>query len=267
MITNILRSFQLTEKESLLFLKVLEMGSQPASAVARMTELPRNTVRSILDGLVKKGLMVKTSRANTQYYATEKKVNLVRALKFRKMQTAKEIDEQIALLEEYGDELSVHHYAKSRPRITFYEGYAGLEKVYEDTLTSKTGLKSWASYDALYDVMPDYFAAYFKRRAKKGVPMRSIHPESPLSRAGQARDKDELRESALIPRDKFDWGPEIQMYDDKVNITSWKEKLGIIIESQEIADAMRAIFDLSYEAACRYGKVTTLKRSEKRRSR
>ena len=44
------------------------------------------------------------------------------------------------------------------------------------------------------------------------------------------------------------------MYNNKINIASWKEKLGIIIESEEIADAMRVIFDMAFEAATCYGK-------------
>lgn len=256
MLRTFLKSFQLTEKEVGLFLKCLELGSQPASQIARVCELPRNTVRSILDNLVRKGLMVKSTRANTQYYATEKKENLVRMLKAKRLRADEELDTQLRLLDEYGDELSARHWAISRPRITFYEGLAGLEKVYEDTLTTKEGLRSWASYDALLDVLPDYFTNYFKRRAKKHIAMKAIHPDTEKSRAGQARDNQELRQSALVPADKFNWAPEIQIYDNKINITSWKEKLGIIIESQEIADALKAIFDLSYEAAEKYGRAT-----------
>ena len=209
--------------------------------------MPRNTVRSILDNLVRKGLMVKATRANTQYYATEKRENLVRMLKSKKVRTEEEVDTQLQLLEQYGDELSARHWATNRPRITFYEGSAGLEKVYEDTLTSKEGLRSWASYDALLGVLPDYFANYFKRRAKKEIPMKSIHPDTAASHDGQSRDHEELRQSALVPADRFNWTPEIQVYDNKINITSWKEKLGIIIESQEIADALKVIFDLIYK--------------------
>ena len=46
----------------------------------------------------------------------------------------------------------------------------------------------------------------------------------------------------------------MQIYNNKVNIASWKEKLGIIIESEEIADAMRTFFDLSFEKAKTFGK-------------
>ena len=256
MLQILLKSFDLTDKEVAVFLKVLELGSQPASSISRVCEMPRNTVRGILDSLVKRGLMIRTQRGNTQYYATENQENLKKMLVRRQQRLEEETAAQLTLLEQYGDELFSYHQARTRPKVTFYEGYAGLEKVYEDTLTSTSGLRSWASYDPLMEVKPDYFNTYFKRRAKKHIPMKSIHPDTPDGRAGQARDDRELRQSALVPVDRFNWAPEIQVYDNKINITSWKEKLGIIIESQEIADAMKAIFDLSYEAAERYGKAT-----------
>ena len=264
MLENFLRSLDLTNKEVKVFMKVLELGAQPASSVARACEMPRNTVRSILDVLVKKGVMVKTRRANTQYYATEKKENILRALKLKKVRQEEALAEQIQLLESYGDELDSHHFAKSRPKITFYEGVSGLEKVYEDTLTAKTGLLSWASCDDMLEAMPVYFDTYFKRRTKKGIAMRSIHPDTPDAQDIASRNTDELRQTALIPTDKFYWTPEIQIYNNKINIASWKEKLGVIIESEEIADAMRIIFNLCYEAASAYGKESGITDYEER---
>ena len=84
--------------------------------------------------------------------------------------------------------------------------------------------------------------------------MTSIHPDGPIAREHLQWATEELRTSALVPKTIFDIRPEIQMYDNKVNIVSWKEKLGIIIESQEIADAMKAIFELSFRAAKEFGK-------------
>ena len=60
-----------------------------------------------------------------------------------------------------------------------------------------------------------------------------------------------MREIAFVPADKYYFSPEINIYDNKVMIASWKEKLGIIIESAEIADAMKKIFELSWQEAKR----------------
>jgi hypothetical protein len=51
---------------------------------------------------------------------------------------------------------------------------------------------------------------------------------------------------------------DIEVYDHKIIITSWKEKLDIIIESAEIADAMKKIFDPAWAEAKRLDKETAL---------
>ena len=54
---------------------------------------------------------------------------------------------------------------------------------------------------------------------------------------------------------KTDTSFEIDMYDNKVMIASWKEKLGIIIESEEIADAMKKVFELAWIVAQQISKI------------
>jgi hypothetical protein len=95
---------------------------------------------------------------------------------------------------------------------------------------------------------------YYKRRAKKGIPIRAIFPESPDARERASFDTEEIRQSAIVPSEKFGFHPEINIYDNKVMIASWREKLGIIIESAEIADAMKKIYELSWAEAKRLDK-------------
>ena len=73
-----------------------------------------------------------------------------------------------------------------------------------------------------------------------------------------------MRESALVPPAKYNWIPEIQIYNDKINIASWKEKLGIIIESPEIAEALKAAFEMSFETAEKYTKKLPKKVAKKK---
>jgi sugar-specific transcriptional regulator TrmB len=90
MLQHFLRSTQMSEKEIKIFLKLLELGAQPASNIARLCELPRNTVRSILDKLGEEGFLQKTRRANTQYYSPETQENIAKMLRLQKVkQSAK----------------------------------------------------------------------------------------------------------------------------------------------------------------------------------
>ena len=62
-------------------------------------------------------------------------------------------------------------------------------------------------------------------------------------------NKEELRESILLPEKEFPISNEINIYQNKVAILSFgDEKIGIIIESQQIADTQRAIFNLLWKS-------------------
>ena len=100
----------------------------------------------------------------------------------------------------------------------------------------------------------NYFPKYYKRRTQKGIHIRAILSSNEAGRDRASKDKEEYRDTALIPADKYNFIPEIDIYDNKVMIASWREKLGIIIESQEIADAMKIIYELAWAEAKRLEK-------------
>jgi hypothetical protein len=74
-------------------------------------------------------------------------------------------------------------------------------------------------------------------------------PKTPIAEERMLFNKEEKREVTFVPADKYYFSPEIDIYDNKVMIASWREKLGIIIESHEIADAMKKIFELAWIGA------------------
>ena len=255
MIKNVLQNIGLNEKEIEVYLSNLEVGSQPASVIARRVKIPRNTTRFILDKLVEKGIIEKTKRANTQLYSPGEPKNLINLLESQRVDLNADIDDKVTQLNSVMAELESRFRPEStKPKVTFYEGDDGLKKVYEDTLKSSENLRSFASFDAMHGVLPGYFQTYYERRVKNKLHMRSIHPDSKLAREKTKNDKKEMRDSRLIPQDKYDFTPEIQIYDNKISITSLKEKLGIIIESQEIYHAMSVIFELSWNEASRLDK-------------
>lgn len=103
--------------------------------------------------------------------------------------------------------------------------------------------------DAFKAAGEDYFKDYFKRRVEHNVKVRVIVPDDPDTLRVIARDKEELRESLVVPRDKFYFTTETNIYNNKILIVSWKEKFAVVIESQEITDAQRKVFELAWLGA------------------
>lgn len=237
----------LSEKEAGVYISLLELGKGTVSAISRRANINRTTGYDILDSLSAKGLVIISGKEPRQEYSAESPENLSRFI----TEDIKRKHEALKKTEDLIPELKSIHNMTDRSRVRFYEGTEGLIEVYEDTLTSHEPIRAYATVDDMHKGLPNYFPKYYKRRAGNGIHIRAIIPDTEIGRERKSLDKDEMRESALVPADKFYFSPEINIYDNKVMIASWREKLGIIIESAEIADAMKKIYELAWAEAKR----------------
>lgn len=223
-------------KEADVYIAILTLGRGTASKIARSAHIVRTTVYDILGSLFDKNLVTLTGKEPKQEYVAlspdQLQIYITEELE-RKKADLQRVQESLV------PQLKSIHNVKNRPKVMFYEGKEGLMKVYEDTLTSHEEIRAYATYDDMPNALPGYFPEYFYRRAQKGIPIRAIFPSTKAGIDLSGYDKAQKRETAMVPADKYYFTPEINIYDNKVMIASWKEKLGIIIESSEIADAMK----------------------------
>ena len=236
-----------SEKEIEVYLALLVIGKGVVSEIARKASVNRPTAYHILGALETKGLAKASGKEPKQEYVAESPDQIEKMLLEKIEGYQKSLEE----IRQVIPELKSMQTIGDRPKIKFYEGKAGLQKVYEDTLSSSEPIRAYASVEDIQPTLPHYFPEYYKRRAKKGIKIRAIFPDSPDARERASLDKEEIRESLIIPNQKYGFHPEINIYDNKVMIASWREKLGIIIESAEIADAMKKIYELAWAEAKR----------------
>jgi sugar-specific transcriptional regulator TrmB len=242
-----LLSLGLSYRETTVYLALLAIGKGTVSEITRKAGINRTTGYDILDALVNKGFVSVSGKEPKQEYAAEPPEKILVYLDQEKEAAAKRLETAKQLV----PQLKTLHNIKSRPKVRFYEGIEGLKEVYEDTLKSKEDLRSLALVDEAENALEGYFPKYYQRRAEKNIAIRAIFPDSPGARQLKAKDDVEKRQSLIVPGDEYDLKPEINVYDNKVMIASWREKLGIIIESQEIADAMKMLFELAWKEAKR----------------
>ena len=243
-IESILKKAGFSENECAIYLALLTLGQGTVSEITRKANVGRTYGYPILDGLVSKGLVSISGKRPKQEYVAESPRRLFTYLE-KQLESQKNI---ISEMKELLPDLIVLHNVEDRPKIRFYEGLEGIKEVYEDTLTTIGELRGFATYEELHKAMPGYFPEYYKRRAKKGVVGRAIITDTLEGRVRERHNKDEKRTMRLVPKEYYFY-PEIDIYNNKVMIASWREKLGILIESDEIADAMKKIFELAWIGA------------------
>lgn len=243
-----LNMFGLSDKESRVYTALLEMGTSIVTDIAQKSEINRSTTYVVLEELARKGLVSISDEKAKRQYTAEPPERLIQLLEEQAKNAAKAVNEARHVLPELK---SLYTGVGMKPRVSFYEGTEGLVSVYEDTLTSTETIRAYASIENMHGALGDYFPAYYKRRASKGISIRSIHPDTPGARERVLHDKDEARDSALVPHGEYDFSPEINIYDNKLVFMSLREKFGLIIESEELASAMKKVFELSWKEAKR----------------
>ncbi len=113
-----------------------------------------------------------------------------------------------------------------------------MKTVYEGALTSLEVVRTYAGTKALSgEALPD---RYYDRLAKRNVKIRALFPETSEAREFSGQGKDENGKA-------YDFSPDISVYENKITFVSPEEKFALIIESQELADAFKKAFDLSWK--------------------
>jgi len=240
-----LQNFGFSEKETDVYIGLLELGKGTVTEISRKAGINRTTGYDILNSLTTKGVISVSGKEPKQEYAAEPPDSITSYLKKR----VDKLSEDIKKSEEIVPDLTLLHAYKNRPKIRFYEGNEGLQHVYEDTLSSSETIRAYASVEDVQSSLGNYFPEYFKRRARKGIAIRAIFPHTSAALERQSHDEEEKRTTVFVPADTYNFSPEINIYDNKIMIASWKEKLGIIIESAEIADAMKKTYELAWLGA------------------
>lgn len=254
-----LQKLGLSPKEAALYMAALEIGEPSAVAtLAKKAGINRTTAYDVLEYLVQRGLLISSEQKTYRTYQAQEPTKLINYLKEESTRYAHLSEQAITLL----PELQTHYRGSGRPKVYFYEGDKGLIRVYEETLSAHGEILAYASDQANQEAIPWYFPKYYKRRAAKGIPIRALFPDTPKNRERHLHDKKELRRSRLVQ--KLDFNPEINFFDNKIMIADWKEKLGIIIESEEIVKVFKQTFELAWEAAEKDHKKSAQKKRLKK---
>lgn len=251
MILETLRKIGFSEKEAKIYMQLIRLGAQPVSVISQKAGINRTTTYDIIESLTKKGLISSIKKGSATYFKALDPKNLLNYLEREKVEQSKKIEKQQKEIEALLPALiSLENPESTKPKVSFYEGEKGLRQAYEDTLTSSETILAYANVETMHEGLPNFFPEYYQRRGvEKNIHIKAICPDNKTSLERHKKDKAENRESILIPTNEYDFSPEINIYDDKVLIASWREKMAIIIKSKEIADFHKKMYKLCWAQA------------------
>ncbi|MFA4872727.1 MAG: helix-turn-helix domain-containing protein [Patescibacteria group bacterium] len=245
---KILADIGFSEKEAKVYLALLALEAATANEIAKKADINRTSAYDVLEILIKRGVVSKYKKKSRTFFNVSDPRKLIAYLEHEKADHEKTIEKQKTAVSVILPELiSLQMPLSTRPKVQFYEGEKGMREAYEDTLNAKEGILAYANVETVHAGIPNFFPEYYQRRTKLGVPIKAIFTENELSRERASHNREELRQTKFLPDASMKFSPEVNIYNNKVLIASWQEKMAVIIESKEYADLMRLTYQLLWD--------------------
>jgi sugar-specific transcriptional regulator TrmB len=250
MAISFLQTIGLSKNEAELYELLLRLGEVPVWKIQQEVTLKRPTLYLTLQNLEKKGLVSKRDFEKKIHFRPEPPTKLLSLAEkqYNELDRAK-IDLQMILPQM----TSSYIMAVEKPIVTTYEGIEGLKHMYEDTVKEQKTIYSvlqTAEVDpALYKWLT---TTYIRKRIKLQIPAKVIVASGKWSEEYQKKDEAEFRETILVPSDRFPIKHELVIYGDKVGFINYKKGeslLGVLVNHPQIAQTMKAFFDLAWLGA------------------
>jgi HTH-type transcriptional regulator, sugar sensing transcriptional regulator len=236
----ILTAIGLTDKEARVYLSMIELGQSVVSQIAAKAKINRVTTYDIIKKLKEKGLLSTVTKNRIKYFSPTDPEIVASTFE----QKAASLKNAVPTLKRLRGE-TVH------PRIQYFEGLEGIKAIYADTLTTKREILNFSNSEEIRKIWSEYDKEYVTKRAKKKIHLKGITPSDEAGKKVHSEDAKYNREMRLIPKDKYNFTNEINIYDNKVAIISFSSEkpIGMIIQSSQIADSQRAIFQMCWDFA------------------
>jgi len=238
----LIKNLGLSDKEAAVYEAILEIGSSTIQPISKQSGIKRTSIYYFINHLVELGLVeVAKVRGRLCYKALPP----TRMISLQQQRLA-ELQESLPQF------MSIYNVSTNKPKISYYEGPEQIKNiVLEETRCKKEALYIWPAKDVMDSIGGTEFMEILDRRRKEnGTFLKLIRfrdKEIPFYRFDQT-EKQDLREIRYAPAGTT-FPMAIAIYDTgKVGfLTTRKEGFGIMIESEELVQAMRFLFELFWE--------------------
>ena len=238
-----LKKLNLTEKEARVYLALLELGPSTPYKIAKRSHLKRPTAYVIAEELVEKGLIIQMTGEKQKMYIARSPEIYVEEVESRVKEAKKIVPELLALQRKKSD----------KPSILYYEGVEGLRQAYEYKMKEFYGKEIVGFFARSNDVDKELFDKVFvpwnEGKIAHDIQVRGFMVDDPKL---QPYKKFLVTERGKItakffPEELYSADCSVEVLDNSVRIVIMRSKQALIIESGEVALAMKQIFELLWE--------------------
>jgi sugar-specific transcriptional regulator TrmB len=236
---EILTQAGLTEMQANIYLFLVKNGQKTPTEIASAIDEKRTTVYSALEKLEKLGIISQKDRGKISAYVPNHP-SVLESLAEKRLRSAarqaKNLESNLPSLINYYNE------HQSTPGATTFYGQEGVQMIWDKILaTKKTFYFVRSHFDELAD--REGLEKFKKARIEAGIESEDITPSEFTHNTNADMKKNYLLTRTLLPPEYYDSPVEIDIFGDNVAFINYaKNGMSTLIESPEIADAMRQMF-------------------------
>ena len=237
--TEVLMQTGLTELQAKIYLFLIKHGRQTPAEIASGIRENRTTVYSALERLEKLGIITRKNKGKITAYVPNHP-SVLESLAEKRLRNvarqAKNLESNLPSLINYYNE------HQNTPGATTFYGQEGVQMIWDKVLATKA---PYYFIRSRYDESADKEALekFKSERVKAKIESEDITPSEFTHNDNKTMKDKFLLTRTLLPPSEYDSPVEIDIFGDNVAFINYnKNGMSTLIESPEIADAMRQFF-------------------------
>lgn len=236
---KILSELGLSQKETKIYLAVLESGEAPLTQIAKNTAIPRTSCYGLIENLIEKGFVTYMVKRRKKYYFAENPDHLL-----------KQEEKKGALLKEALPRFkALYNISGVKPKIRFYEGVSGIKQILQEIINEKRDFLAITSIEDANTILHGDFGDFIGQRIKHNLRVRLLTGRTPAALKLKKTDGQSLRDTRFISGE-YHFKTANFKFGSKLAIISLKKNpLGIVIEDDDITDTFKMYFEILWKGA------------------
>ena len=218
----------LSDKETAIYIALLQSGKASLSDIAKSTHIRRTTIYQHISSLLKKGFVSKSIKGKRLLYVPEDPKKVLDTFEKGKA----------AFLQHAPHMEQLYLNARHKPNVRLYEGSEGIAQILMEVSSSLVPIDAFFSPEKFFrSVSKKDSDNFLSAIQKNGNVLRDLVEFDTSAEAfikGVRKHQNSFHKVKLLPKD-FSASVDVLVTGDKVAMISFDHMIGVIIENAEIA--------------------------------
>ena len=233
-------NFGLDKKETQCLIKLIELGAQPVSVLAKQLSMPRSTVYSILDRLRELRLVEFFERYSVRY------VKAIDVNKIKDLITQKKVELNLHLKlyqKSLPQLLDLQNRLSITPIVKFYEGVHAVESMYKNILNLDR-FSAIQNAEKVKQYMPKFYLEIPTAIKKRGISAKELVVSNQIGQEYLNQYNSQNHQIKLLPTNTT-FNSDTIITEDRIYMVSYGENdlSAVEIWNTDLATTQLAIFD------------------------